>query len=410
MNMGRAIAAKLPVLFVGALFGVPVYALDTTGTYYHFGVDKAGSGKYNQCMKLQGAGSKFRLGNECEDWLELHLKQDLAEMADGSNLGVYGTTTFWNVYGEGFRDRDLSIRQPELYTYVNGVKALNGGNIWVGRRFYRLNSVYISDFFYWNQSSDGAGVEKVKLGDLYYSFAFSRRDSIYQNYTFNRYDFNVDGLSTNPNGTVQFGVSYLDKSSGRRKSHNGVALTVQHKQKNFLGWGGTNTFAIQRGQGPGTAFGLTGNDSLGRSDVSYRVVDYFDWQTSPRWGGQAVAMVQKDTRELGGSQEWISIGARLSYGLTDTFKIVTELGRDQVRTDDGTRQLTKFTIAPTWSPRGAGWAARPEFRLFYTYGQWNQAAQDAADAYDAGSALSSTGAYGRTLHGSKVGFQVEHWW
>ena len=70
----------------------------------------------------------------------------------------------------------------------------------------------------------------------------------------------------------------------------------------------------------------------------------------------------------------------------------------------------KRTIAPTWSPAGPGFWARPEFRLYYTYASWNEAAQRAANLMAEGSALSDTGAFGNARHGSNFGVQVEHWW
>ena len=90
--------------------------------------------------------------------------------------------------------------------------------------------------------------------------------------------------------------------------------------------------------------------------------------------------------------------------------LVGEIGRDQVEAPGGTRKLTKFTIAPTWSPAGPGFWARPEFRLYYTYASWNDAAQRAANVMAEGSALSDTGAFGNARHGSNFGVQVEHWW
>ncbi len=89
---------------------------------------------------------------------------------------------------------------------------------------------------------------------------------------------------------------------------------------------------------------------------------------------------------------------------------MTELGHDQVDAAGGTRKLSKFTFAPTWSPNGPDFWARPEVRLYYTYASWNEAAKRAANELAAGSALSDTGAYGTARHGSNVGVQVEYWW
>ncbi len=104
------------------------------------------------------------------------------------------------------------------------------------------------------------------------------------------------------------------------------------------------------------------------------------------------------------------MGVRPVYAISDQFKLIAEIGHDQIDAADGTRKLSKFTIAPTWSPKGPGFWDRPEIRLYYTYAKWNRAAQQAADEMDEGSALSSIGAFNSSRHGSNFGVQVEYWW
>ena len=139
-------------------------------------------------------------------------------------------------------------------------------------------------------------------------------------------------------------------------------------------------------------------------------MQYLQWQTTPRFGGGVQLVYQKDHRRDGDDQDWLSVGVRPAYALTDTFKMVVELGHDQVDAEDGTRKLTKFTLAPTWSPSGPAFTDRPEIRFYYTYASWNRAAQQAADLSAVGSALSSSGAFAHARHGSNVGVQIEHWW
>ena len=140
------------------------------------------------------------------------------------------------------------------------------------------------------------------------------------------------------------------------------------------------------------------------------MVEFFDFQMTPRLGGQVQAVYQKDKREDGGDQDWWSVGGRTSYAFTQQFKLVGEIGHDQVDASGGTRKLSKFTVAPTWSPNGPGFFERPEIRLYYTYATWNKAAQEAANLLAEGSALSDTGAFGSARNGSNFGVQVEYWW
>ncbi|MEE4465400.1 carbohydrate porin, partial [Azotobacter chroococcum] len=209
-----------------------------------------------------------------------------------------------------------------------------------------------------------------------YSYVFSRKDNQNQDPYVTRHDFNVDGFKTNPGGEVQLGVSYLQEAGGSDK-HGGWSVAVQHKQEGFLG-GNYNTFALQYGEGPGTGLGYTGDSNLDKENKSWRMVEYFDWQTTERFGGQFQLVYQKDVRPDGDNSRWLSFGVRPVYAFTETFKLSAEIGHDQIKATDGTRKLTKFSIAPTWSPGGPGFWARPEFRIYYTYATWNEAAQRAA--------------------------------
>ena len=386
----------------------PAQALEFSG-YLRSGVGSATNGRSQYCFQLPGAQSKSRLGNECEQYGELELRQDLFTLDDGSVLSVDGMASLYNRYDRTptFQGENGAARMPQMYAQWSNMPSLNGGSLWAGRRYYKRNDIHISDFYYWNQSATGAGIEDVLIGGLKYSYAFSRKDNLYQKDPVNRHDFNVGGFDTNPGGELEFGVSFIDQAN-RRDAHRGWALTAQHVQQDFLG--GKNKLALQYGEGPGTGLGYTGDTGLDDSNKSYRLVEFFDWQITPRFGGQVQAVYQKDIRPDGVDQDWLSLGVRPAYAITDQFKLVAELGHDQVQASDGTRKLSKFTFAPTWSPKGPEFWARPEIRLYYTYASWNAAAQRAANELAAGSALSDTGAFGGTRHGSSVGMQVEYWW
>ena len=383
-------------------------ALEFAG-YLRSGIGNSLEGGKQSCFKLPGAEAKYRLGNECEQYAELELRQDVYNFDDGSVLSVDGMASLYNQYNRQltFQGDNGSARLPQLYAQWSNLPSLNGGSVWAGRRYYKRNDIHISDFYYWNQSATGAGIEDVLIGGLKYSYALSRKDSLYQEDYVTRHDFNVAGFNTNPGGQLEFGLSYLEKPQ-RTDAHSGWAITAQHVQSEFLG--GKNKLALQYGEGSGTGLGYTGDTRLDNSSKRYRIVEFFDWQVTPRFGGQIEAVYQKDFRPDGGNQEWLSLGVRPTYAITEQFKLVTEFGHDQVRAADGTRKLSKFTFAPTWSPNGPSFWARPEIRLYYTYASWNAAAQRAANEFDAGSALSDSGAFGSARHGSNAGVQIEYWW
>jgi len=387
---------------------LPAYSLEFTG-YVRTGVGGASSGGSQSCFQLPGSPSKYRLGNECEQLAELQLAQDLIKPGDGSTLSVVGMAQLFAGYGHTpqFTGQHGYSRMVQMYAQWRDMPVLNGGAFWAGRRYYRRNDIHISDYFYWNQSATGFGFDEVAIGDLKYSYVFSRKDNVFQEPYINRHDFNVGGFKSNVGGELEFGVSYLQRPDSR-DAHSGWSVAAQHKQKGFLG--GLNTFALQYGRGPGTALGYTGDPALDNGNQSWRAVEYFDWQLTPRFGGQFQVVYQKDRRPDGNDQDWLSVGVRPVYAFSDHFKLITELGRDQIDAPGGTRKLTKFTIAPTWSPAGPGFWQRPEIRLYYTHARWNRAAQRAANEIAAGSALSENGAFGSALHGSNFGVQVEYWW
>ncbi|WP_028241042.1 maltoporin [Stutzerimonas azotifigens] len=390
---------------VGLSLPLSGHALEFSG-YMRSGIGDSSGSDSQSCFQLPGAPAKYRLGNECEQYAELDLRQDLVTFADGSVLSVEGMLALYNEYDHTPRfDGDHGwARLVQNWVEWSDIPALYNGSLWAGRRFYKRNDIHINDYYYWNQSATGFGVEDMEINGLTYSYAFSRKDSYFQDEYISRHDFNVGGFDSNPNGQLEFGLSYIDKPSGHDKN-SGWALTVQHKQEEFLG--GLNTFAVQYGRGPGTGLGYTGDVTLDSSDRSWRFVEFFDWAIAPRFSGQVAAIYQKDKRNLGPDSEWMSFGIRPVYALTEEIKLMAELGHDRIETDDDTRKLTKATLATAWSPAGGGFWARPEVRLYYTYAKWNEAAQAAAEA---GSALSDTGTFGNDLHGSNYGVQVEYWW
>ena len=406
--MNTALNRRIFTTCLWLLAPLPAQALEFSG-YLRSGVGNSLNGGKQSCFKLPGAEAKYRLGNECEQYAELELRQDVYSFDDGSVLSVDGMASLYNQYDRQltFQGDNGAARLPQLYAQWSNLPSLNGGSLWAGRRYYKRNDIHISDFYYWNQSATGAGIEDVLIGGLKYSYALSRKDNLYQENYVTRHDFNVAGFNTNPGGELELGLSYLDKPE-RTDAHSGWAITAQHVQSEFLG--GKNKFAVQYGEGSGTGLGYTGDFRLDNSSKRYRIVEFFDWQVTPRFGGQVEAVYQKDFRPDGGNQEWLSLGVRPTYAISEQFKLVTELGHDQVKAADGTRKLSKFTFAPTWSPKGPGFWTRPEVRLYYTYASWNAAAQRAANEFDAGSALSDSGAFGSARHGSNAGLQVEYWW
>ncbi|MFZ2853586.1 MAG: carbohydrate porin, partial [Rhodocyclaceae bacterium] len=322
----RFLAASACCCLVAAA-SFPVAALETTG-YVRAGSGRASAGGEQVCFKLPGAGSKYRLGNECETYGELGLSQSLHQWGGGETLRAYATGALASSrpgierLGDGKNDYELY----QGYLAAEKLAILNGGNFWLGRRFYKREDVHITDFFYWNPSGIGGGIEDYGIGHLKLSYALFRQDRPQQKVMATRHDLQLRGLTVNPEGELQLGLSVIDQAGGPDR-HAGWALNVQHVQKGvFKGW---NKFAVQYGAGPGTGLGTTGDLTAGSSERRLRLVENFHFQPTPRLGGQITAVHQQDWSDAG-NQRWVSLGGRLSYSLAEQWKLLGEIGHDRV--------------------------------------------------------------------------------
>jgi hypothetical protein len=73
----------------------------------------------------------------------------------------------------GSANTGATVAFPNLYADIKGISWLFGGTPWVGTRYYKRESVYISDFFYWNPSGVGAGIEDVNVGQIIDEIGYS---------------------------------------------------------------------------------------------------------------------------------------------------------------------------------------------------------------------------------------------
>jgi maltoporin len=390
-----------------------------------------------------GLVSKYRLGNECEVWSETHFSVVTYANDDGvvSTLHfmptVYIPTTYIGYSPTGVTSSPAdyttstgaTVSFPNLYVDIKGIPWLGGGTAWAGTRYYKRESAYISDFFYWNPSGVGAGIEDINLGkDLRLSYAAFAVDGQpasagqsgpplpLQADVGIRNDVQLRGIRLYPSGEFQVGLQYIVDDSnhkdanGKPVTHGGWGVTVQHVQQVL---GGDNKLAFQYGRGGGTGFGTLSrfyypDFSLyfAPSEYRLRVVDVLTIQPIPSLGGQGVVVFQHDNLGNSGLKtDWISAGMRAAWGFTKYAKLLGEVGYDYVKKSNGSdpQLLAKFTIAPAIST-GRGLMSRPELRLFYTYAFWNEAARTAT--IDSGRVYTTTD----LLSGATFGLQGETWW
>ncbi|HVY29557.1 MAG TPA: carbohydrate porin [Polyangiaceae bacterium] len=419
---------------------------DTTTNGYFRGGFGASSQKGRQtCFQLAlngGLLSKYRLGNECEVWAEYGLHTVVYSGNDGSvgrlhfTPAAYIPTSKLGYSPTGVTSSDFgspgtgaTVAFPNLYADIQGIPWLAGGTPWIGTRYYKRESIYISDFFYWNPSGVGGGIEDIHLGsDLrlsYAAFAVDGQPSGSPQVPSPidlgiRNDLQLRGIRPYPSGEFQIGLQYIADFSndhdvnGVSTTHGGWGVTLRHVQQLL---GGDNKVVVQYGRGGGTGFGTLARFYYPDFSLKWdpkqarlRLLDVLTIQPLDWLGAQAAAVYERDddgTGVSGAITTWISAGARVSVAPVDHFKILAEGGYDQVNKTNGapTQYLAKLTVAPTISA-GKELMSRPELRVFATYARWSESARlaviDSTRIY--------TDNYPTYLSGWSYGLQGEAWW
>jgi maltoporin len=335
---------------------------------------------------------------------------------------------------------------PNLYVDIKGIDWLYGGTPWLGTRYYKRESIYISDFFYWNPSGVGAGIEDISLGKIWDSTPDVVRDLTFSYGVFAvdgepvaagtntaalpsqvdlgiRNDFQIRGIRPWWGAEYQLGFQYIkdwsnDKdANGNSNTHSGWGATFQYVQDLL---GGNNKVAVQYGVGGGTGFGTLSRfyypDFSLRyttSEWRFRALDVLTIQPLEWLGLQANLVFQHDKNSTPAAGNWISAGGRASFGFTQHAKVLVEVGHDRLKTANGSgdRQLTKLTGALALAAAKGFWA-RPELRLFATWAVWDEnaakATVDSGRVYTDPIPNSDPSVY--KLSGSVVGLQAEAMW
>jgi maltoporin len=416
----------------------------TTSGYFRGGFGASNQHGRMTCFSLalrDGLLSKYRLGNECEVWGEYHITTVVHAGEDGSvaHLHFMPTAFIPNTYigysPTGVTSSDLgapgtgaTVAFPNLYADIQGIPWLSGGTAWVGTRYYKRESIYISDFFYWNPSGVGGGIEDIKLGeDLQLSVAIFAVDGQPngspqlppQPELGFRGDVQLRGIKIGESHELQFGAQVIFDWSAE-KDMDGKTISTHGGWGGTARWiwqllGGDNKLAVQYGKGGGTGFGTLSrfyypDFSLhwDPKEWRFRALDVLTIQPMEMLGLQADVVYQRDdtgTGESGAVTQWWSAGGRISLGVSDHVKLLGEAGYDRVQKSNGAaaQWLGKFTFAPALAG-GRGFMSRPELRLFWTYALWSEAARTAT--IDSGHLYTAT----NYLSGQIFGLQAETWW
>jgi maltoporin len=428
---------KLPIAIAIAAgtLSAPSMAVDFTG-YARSGIGWTGSGGEQQCFQATGAQSKYRLGNECETYAELKLGQEVWKEGDKSfyfdtNVAYsVSQQNDWEATSPAFREANVKGK--------NLIDALPGSTIWAGKRFYQRHDVHMIDFYYWDISGPGAGLEDVDLGFGKLSFAATRSSEAGGSYTFSSdqirdyatstandvFDVRLGGLETNPNGVLELGVDYgrANVRDGYRleddASKDGWMFTAEHTQSMMKGY---NKFVLQYATDALTSQGkgLPQGTNVNNSGSMYRVLDHGAITLADRWDLMYVAMYQNTDLDNNRGTEWYTVGVRPMYKWTPIMSTLLEVGYDNVKSQQVNERngQYKVTLAQQWQAGDSIWS-RPALRLFATYAKWDEKWGYSKDsAGDLTSFASNDSSGNGILTNSRgnndevtFGAQMEIWW
>ena len=422
---------KLPlaVAVAAGVMSAQALAVDFHG-YARSGIGWTGSGGEQQCFQATGAQSKYRLGNECETYAEIKLGQEVWK--EGDKSFYFDTNVAYSVAQQNdWEATDPAFREANVHG-KNLIEWLPGSTIWAGKRFYQRHDVHMIDFYYWDISGPGAGIENIDLGFGKLSLAatrssesggsgtFADRDQfgnrVYDNIVPNDvFDVRLAGLETNPGGTLELGVDYGhtnipdDYSLQPGASKDGWMLTAEHTQSMLKGF---NKFVLQYATDSMTSSGkgVPQGGSINNDGSMWRVLDHGAISLGDSWDLMYVGMYQDIDRDNNNGTQWWTVGVRPMYKWTPIMSTLMEIGYDNVksqRTSDRNSQY-KVTLAQQWQAGDSIWS-RPAIRVFATYAKWDEkwGYNDSGVAYNDTSAKTfSRGDSDEWTFGA----QMEIWW
>jgi len=422
---------KLPlaVAVAAGVMSAQALAVDFHG-YARSGIGWTGSGGEQQCFQATGAQSNYRLGNECETYAELKLGQEVWK--EGDKSFYFDTNVAYSVSQQNdWESTSPAFREANVQG-KNLIEWLPGSTIWAGKRFYQRHDVHMIDFYYWDISGPGAGIENIDLGFGKLSLAatrssesggsgtFADRDKfgnrVYDNIVPNDvFDVRLAGLETNPGGTLELGVDYGhtnipdDYSLQPGASKDGWMLTAEHTQSMLKGF---NKFVLQYATDSMTSSGkgVPQGGSINNDGSMWRVLDHGAISLGDSWDLMYVGMYQDIDRDNNNGTQWWTVGVRPMYKWTPIMSTLMEIGYDNVksqRTSDRNSQY-KVTLAQQWQAGDSIWS-RPAIRVFATYAKWDEkwGYNDSGVAYNDTSAKTfSRGDNDEWTFGA----QMEIWW
>jgi maltoporin len=392
-------------------------------------------------FQAPGAFSKYRLGNEAENYGELtfaknfyspdQFKLDGTSASTGPVARFQTTISIFNPYQDLLSSSGTSFGLPEVWASIGNVVGTQPSmKFWAGSRFYRRHDIHISDYFFYNMSGTGGGVEDVVLPVGKFAFAWigagstSGISSLPEPDASNKAGYSKGNWDARLydvpllQGKAEFGLTYARAASGldaqgrTAPDSDGVAFTFLHTRQGVISADGVNKLSLQYGTGAAKTFSSgfetytlpSGVFIRPDSDDSwrFRATEHFTANLSDSFSiGPALVYQVTDYKNGGGKVQWTSAGVRPIWHFNHYFSLAGEVGVDWVKDDSAktSDSLYKLTLAPQLS-LGGRFMSRPVIRAFVTYAQWGDDFIGKIGGND----------YRTENSGLTYGVQMEAWW
>ena len=410
----------LTILYSFSLFAIE----NTMGTTGYLRLQTSSDdAKANTCFQAPGASTKYRLGNECETWIELAVFQDLS-----FDNGVVVHNQVRPIFKGNNNERVDLLRFDELYSEISNIFD-NSVSFWIGRRFYKRYDSYLSDHFFFNMSGDGFGVNNLDLGEvkLSYSFIFSKIDPavvvkdeevLYQSHDL-RFEKTIDRGIT----TFFFNYMHLEgkqfNATQQIQQSDGFALGVLYEDTqitdelfNMKGKNITGVFfgkGLAKGAGASSPYSdetliedMIANNTNPDKSKTFRFINYNGFENDT-WGLMTNLVYEyKDDKALSNTeQNWYSMGVRPYWMFSKHARLLLEVGYDLVDDSilDKNHYLLKYSTALEFALKKGIWE-KPVLRFFYTQADWSESSKG----------LVGGSYYADKTSGNNFGVQVEYWW
>jgi len=417
--------------------------VDITG-YFRAGYGRDSKGGPQPAFQAPGAFSKYRLGNEAENYGELTFGKNFYvpglfspttplpdDQPSGPIARFQTTLSIYNPYQDLLAASDTEFGLPEAWASIGNVwPAQPSMKFWAGSRYYRRHDIHITDFYFYNMSGSGGGIEDFQLpfGRLAFAWigggsssgisSLPNPDANNQaGYSKGNWDLRLYDVPV-PLGTGEFGLTYSHEDSGQDSNGNqapssdGVAFTFLHTHAGLFTDDGVNKLSLQFGTGAAKTF-TSGFELFTlpsgvfiRPDENdswrFRVTEHFTANLSDSFSiGPALVYQLTDYGAGQGKVHWASAGVRPILHLNQYLSVAAETGVDWVKDESaGTSDaLVKVTLAPQVS-LGNRFMSRPVVRAFVTYAHWGDDFVGQVGGND----------YATDDYGFTYGVQMEIWW